>query len=113
MSRIKLTFNYKKFNPNFHHLEKEFRDVYRRFIWLYGGSSSAKTYSVAQAVLIIGCLIEKSDTLVFRKVSSTIDESIYKMFRDYKIPFYHLDVNKDSVDIAYKYVMKRMEKGNL
>jgi len=42
-----------------------------------------------------------------------IDESIYKMFRDYKIPFYHLDVNKDSVDVAYNYVMKRMEKGNL
>jgi hypothetical protein len=35
------------------------------------------------------------------------------MFRDYKIPFYHLDVNKDSVDVAYNYVMKRMEKGNL
>ena len=39
-----------------------------------------------------------------------IDESIYKMFRDYKIPFYHLDVNKDSVDVAYKYVQKRYLK---
>ena len=42
-----------------------------------------------------------------------IDEAIYKMFKDYKIPFYHLDINEDSVNIAYKYVMKRMEKGNL
>lgn len=81
MSRIKLKFNPKKFNPNFHHLEKEFKDIYRRFIWCYGGSSSAKSYSVAQAVLLIGCLIENTDTLVFRKVSSTIDESIYKTFK--------------------------------
>lgn len=81
MSRIKLKFNPKKFNPNFHHLEKELRDVYRRFIWLYGGSSSAKSYSVAQAILVIGCLIENTDTLVFRKVSATIDDSIFKTFK--------------------------------
>lgn len=81
MPRIKLRFNWKRFNPNFHHLEKEFANIYRRFIWLYGGSSSAKSYSVAQAILIIGCLIEGSDTIVFRKVSATIDESIYKDFK--------------------------------
>lgn len=81
MSRIKLTFNWKLFNPNFHHLERELKNVYRRFIWCYGGSSSAKSYSVAQAIIIIGCLLEKSDTIVFRKVSATIDESIYKDFK--------------------------------
>jgi hypothetical protein len=42
-----------------------------------------------------------------------LDEAIYVMFRDYKIPFFHLDINENSIDVAYKYVMKRMEKGNL
>ncbi len=56
-------------------------NIYRRFIWCYGGSSSAKSYSVAQAIIIIGCLIESSDTLVFRKVSATIDETIFKDFK--------------------------------
>lgn len=78
--RVKLRFNWKLFNPNFHHLEREFANVARRFIWLYGGSSSAKTYSVAQAIIIIGCLIEGSDTLVFRKVSATLESTVYKDF---------------------------------
>ncbi|AUC15421.1 hypothetical protein BTO06_09840 [Tenacibaculum sp. SZ-18] len=82
MPKVKLKFNWKLFNPNFHHLEKELTNIYRRFIWCYGGSSSAKSYSVAQAILIIGCLIENSDTLVFRKVSATIDETIYKDFKN-------------------------------
>lgn len=54
---------------------------FRRFIFAYGGSSSAKTHSVVQAVLILGCLIEGSDTIVFRKVSNTIKKSIYKDFK--------------------------------
>lgn len=77
-NRVKLRFNWKLFNPNFHHVEREFRDTSRRFIWCYGGSSSAKTYSVSQAVVIIGSLIEGSDTLIFRKVSATLESTIYK-----------------------------------
>lgn len=80
--RIKLRLNWKKFNPNFYHLAHEFRNTARRFIWIYGGSSSAKSYSAAQALLVIGCLLEGSSALVFRKVSATIDDSIYKDFTD-------------------------------
>lgn len=79
-NRVKLTFDWRIFNPNFHHLEREFTDQSRRFIWMYGGSSSAKSYSAAMAVLIIGCMVEKSDTLVFRKVSATLEDTIYKDF---------------------------------
>jgi len=49
-------------------------------VFAYGGSSSAKSYSYAQAILIYCCLIEGSDTLVFRKVSANIEKSIYKDF---------------------------------
>lgn len=78
--RVKLRFNWKLFNPNFHHLEREFANTARRFLWFYGGSSSAKSYSIAQAVVIIAALVEGSDTLVFRKVSATLEETIFKDF---------------------------------
>lgn len=39
-----------------------------------------------------------------------IDNALYEMFKDYKIPFFHLDINKESIDVAYDYVMKRMSK---
>jgi phage terminase large subunit len=79
-NRVGLTFNPKLFNPNFHHIEREFCKPSRRFIWCYGGSSSAKTYSVSQAVLIVGSLLEGSDSLVFRKVSATLESTIFKDF---------------------------------
>ncbi len=79
-NKVKLTFDWRLFNPNFHHLEREFANTRRRFIWMYGGSSSAKSYSGAMACLIIGCMVEKSDTLVFRKVSATLESTIYKDF---------------------------------
>lgn len=78
--RVELKFNWRAFNPNFHHIERELQNTARRFIWLYGGSSSAKTYSIAQAIITVGALIEGSDTLVFRKVSATLEETIYKDF---------------------------------
>jgi phage terminase large subunit len=52
----------------------------RRFIFAYGGSSSAKSYSIAQIILVYCCLIEGTDTLVFRKVSANIKKTIYKDF---------------------------------
>jgi phage terminase large subunit len=57
------------------------KNANRRFIFGYGGSSSAKSYSFAQAILIFCSLIEGSDTLVFRKVSANIEKSIYKDFK--------------------------------
>jgi hypothetical protein len=41
-----------------------------------------------------------------------IDDKMYKMFKDYKIPFYHLDINKDTIETAYNYIKKRLEKNN-
>lgn len=78
----KLTFSRKLFNPNFFHIVAEMKNPARRFIFPYGGSSSAKSYSTAQAVLIFCCLIEGTDTLVFRKVSNTIKKTIKKDFEN-------------------------------
>lgn len=76
----RLLFSERLFNPNFYHLLTEMGNTARRFLFCYGGSSSAKSYSIAQAILIYCCLIEKSDTLVFRKVSANITKTIYKDF---------------------------------
>lgn len=79
---IKLKFGHKAFNPNFWHVIKELKNENRRFITLIGGSSSGKSYSVAQAISIVASMLEGSNTLVLRKVSATIDDSIYKSFKE-------------------------------
>lgn len=72
--------NYKLFNPNAFHLLKYLQDITIRFIILYGGSSSAKTFSVAQVILIF-TLWEGSSTLVLRKVATSIKDTIYQSFK--------------------------------
>ncbi|MDO4528579.1 MAG: PBSX family phage terminase large subunit, partial [bacterium] len=73
--------NYKKINPNGFYLMKYLNDVLIRFIILYGGSSSGKSYSVAQSILI-QTLHDGENTLVMRKVGASIAKSIYE---DYKV----------------------------
>lgn len=72
--------NYKKFNPNAFLLLKYVLDITVRFIYLYGGSSSGKTFSVAQIILIL-TMWEGSNTLVLRKVATSIKDTIYQSFK--------------------------------
>lgn len=71
--------NPKKLNPVGFHLMKLMQDITIRFIILFGGSSSGKTYSVAQMVLIF-TLWEGTNTHVMRKVGASIKDSIYQDF---------------------------------
>lgn len=73
--------NYRKLNPNGFYLLKYLQDICVRFIILYGGSSSGKSYSVAQTVLI-QTLQDGENTLVMRKVGASIQKTIYE---DYKV----------------------------
>lgn len=72
--------NYKKFNPLGFYLLMLLQDITLRFIILYGGSSSGKSFSVAQIILIF-TIWEGSNTLVMRKVGSTIKDTIYQSFK--------------------------------
>lgn len=76
-----MTVNYKKLNPNGFYLLKYLQDILIRFIILYGGSSSGKSYSVAQTILI-QTLQDGENTLVMRKVGASIQKTIYE---DYKV----------------------------
>lgn len=48
---------------------------------MYGGSSSAKSFSAAQAFLL-ECISKGYNTMVFRKTGATIVDSIYKTFQE-------------------------------
>lgn len=73
--------NYKKLNPNAFYLLKYMNDESIRFIVLWGGSSSSKSFSVAQTILI-QTLHDCENTLVMRKVGASIQKTIYE---DYKV----------------------------
>lgn len=72
--------NYKKLNPVGFHLLKLLPDPTIRQIILYGGSSSSKSYSVAQCFLIM-VMREGQNMLVMRKTGASIRDSIYQSFR--------------------------------
>lgn len=72
--------NFKKLNPVGFYLMRFLQDLTIRFIILFGGSSSGKSYSVAQIILIF-TIWEGSSTLVMRKVGASIRDSIYQDFK--------------------------------
>ena len=82
--------NYKKLNPNGFYCLQFFNDETIRFIVLYGGSSSGKSYSVAQTVLI-QTLYDGENTLVMRKVGASILKTIYE---DFKVAAKGLGIDK-------------------
>ena len=82
--------NYKKLNPNGFYCLQFFNDETIRFIVLYGGSSSGKSYSVAQTTLI-QTLYDGENTLVMRKVGASILKTIYE---DYKVAAKTLCIDK-------------------
>lgn len=72
--------NYKLFNPLFFYLLMFLQDKTIRNIIMYGGSSSGKTYSMAQAILIL-TLWEGTNHLVMRKVGASIKDTVYQDFK--------------------------------
>lgn len=78
--KIEMQINYKKLNPLGFHLLKLLQDTAIRLIILFGGSSSGKSYSVAQLILIM-TLYDGGNTLVMRKVGATISKTIYEDFK--------------------------------
>ncbi|MCF0219333.1 MAG: hypothetical protein HUK14_06090 [Muribaculaceae bacterium] len=69
--------NFKKLNPNGFQLLKYIADDAIRLIVMYGGSSSGKSYSVAQ-IILLQTLSAGENTLVLRKVAASIEKSIYE-----------------------------------
>jgi phage terminase large subunit len=77
---IQIDFNPDLFNDLYWHLEEDFQNPDIRFIFLYGGSSASKTYTAVQQV-ITRMLRHQENTLILRKFSTDIKDSIYSDFK--------------------------------
>lgn len=72
--------NYRKINPNGFYLLQYLNDPSLRYVFMYGGSSSGKSFSFAQ-VILIETLYDGENTLVMRKVGASIIKTIYEDFK--------------------------------
>lgn len=75
-----MTIDTRYFNPVYWHIDEALRNPSIRRLLIYGGSSSSKTYSITQSS-VINALQEDNSTLIFRKESTTINNSVYADFK--------------------------------
>lgn len=68
------------FNPLYWHLIPLLRDERIRYIYLEGGSSAAKTYTVCQA-LSVDMFEHEYSTMAFRRFQINIPDSVYASFK--------------------------------
>jgi phage terminase large subunit len=73
------TYNPKLFNPLYWHIKKALRDENIRYIYVEGGSSASKTFSICQALLFDQYEHEYS-SMVFRRQHIDIEDSVYSSF---------------------------------
>lgn len=76
---MNINFDKKLFNPNFQWALKVLNDRTIRYAYFYGGSSSSKTYSLVQSIVLM-TLTDAKNSLIFRKVQSHIKKTIYNTF---------------------------------
>lgn len=69
------------FNELYYELDEAFLNELIRFIFIYGGSSSSKSYTIAQRLIIYAMEGKENNSYVFKLVSSKIDETIYATFK--------------------------------
>lgn len=68
-------------NNLYFHFKSSFSNPKIRFINAFGGSSGSKTYSLVQAILTETMENEDCNTIIFRKYSTDIKDSIYSDFK--------------------------------
>lgn len=78
---IDINFNPKLFNKIYWRIKALFDNVAIRFIFIYGGSSASKTFSVVQRIITLMLESKDENTLVLRKYSTDIRDSIFADFK--------------------------------
>lgn len=74
-----IVFKKKWFNPLFFILNDILKDETVRTVFIFGGKSSAKTYTVSQ-ILSKELVVKQASSIAFRKESATIDTTLKKSF---------------------------------
>jgi phage terminase large subunit len=69
------------FNEIYYEIDKVFYDINVRFLFIYGGSSSSKSYSYVQRTINFMIEGKENNSLIFRKYSTDIDNSIFEDFK--------------------------------
>ena len=108
-----LRFKKNWFNPLYFILEDLFKDDSIRTILVYGGKSSAKTVSIAQQ-LVKECIANRSNTIAFRKESTSIPTTLKKSFnlaidKMYLNPAYEIQDRKYVCDKGSEIVLKGLD----
>jgi PBSX family phage terminase large subunit len=76
-----INFNPELFNNVFWHLQRSVDNHLIRYIWVYGGSSASKTFSVVQLLVIKMLQGPNENSLILRKFAVDIRDSIYSDFK--------------------------------
>jgi phage terminase large subunit len=82
IDEIDIDFNPELFNNVFYHIEEALANDAIRFLFVYGGSSASKTFSVVQETIKWMLSGDKNNTLVLRKFATDIRDSIYSDFKN-------------------------------
>lgn len=69
------------FNEIYHEISEAYDNEDVRFIFIYGGSSSSKSYSQVQKTITYMLEGSENNSLIFRKFSTDIDNSIFQDFK--------------------------------
>lgn len=69
------------FNNLYFEIDAAFNNTDVRYIFAYGGSSSSKTYSISQRLILYTMQDKENNSFVFKKVSAKIDDTIFATFR--------------------------------
>lgn len=78
--KLKFDFNPELFNNVYWHLLRAFDNILIRYIWLFGGSSASKTFSVVQLQIIKMLEGKDENALILRKYAVDIKDSIFADF---------------------------------
>lgn len=105
---MNINFDYKLFNPNFYWVSECIRNEKYRHIFFYGGSSSGKTYSVVQN-LVINVLMNGISVMVFRKIQNSIKKTVFRDFANV-ISTLHLE---DMFEIQEFKIKCKVNKGEI
>jgi hypothetical protein len=106
-----IEFDAEHFNEIYHEIDAAFNNKDISYIFPYGGSSSAKTHSVCQKLLIYTMEGPFNNSIVFKRVSSHIDKTIFATFKKiiniwglseyFKIQKHHIEFKQTGSFISF------------
>jgi len=77
-----IEFDHSLFNKVFYEVDDAFNNENIRYFYLYGGSSSSKTYTLAQRFLIFTMEGRRNNCIIIKKIAEKIETTIFADFEE-------------------------------